>query len=341
MNHSLMMLLMIVQCVGIIGLFLVDTSNYPAEIIRWIVYITLFAIAVLILILHVHSRKRIRHMAIELKRAVNGNVKTRLLTDDEPLFADMVFSINQLIEQVEEVHVQSVKFQAARKSLLSNISHDIRTPLTSIIGYVDALKEDVAASEEEKRQYLEIISGKSSNLKHVIDEIFHMAKLDADEIPHQVEILDLAEVARELLIEFLPELQKHAIELNVRLPEESCLVLADQLSLLRIMRNIMKNAIQYGGEGKIIGIDMTESPSEYKLLIWDQGRGLSDEDLSHVFERMYRSDASRSQGGSGLGLAIAKALVERNGGSVWVESVPWKKTTFGFSIPKYNGTAAL
>ncbi|MBN6189387.1 HAMP domain-containing histidine kinase [Aneurinibacillus sp. BA2021] len=340
MRHSKLTFLMGLQCLVAAGLFLMDAANLAAKAARWGGYCLLFLTALTALLMHVRSRVRLERMVSELQRAAGGNVNTRLLAPVDPVLADMVFSINALIEQVEKVHIQSVKFQAARKRLLSSISHDIRTPLTSIIGYVDALREGVAVSEDEKRDYLKIISEKANGLKELIDEIFHMAKLDADEMPHKEEVLDLAEIARESLIEFLPELQKHAIELDVDLPEKSCDVLADRVSLLRIVRNILKNAIQYGKEGKKLGIAIEEGPDEYRLLIWDQGPGLSEEELGHVFERMYRSDASRtlSHGGSGLGLAIARALVERNGGSIWVESVPWKRTTFGFSVPRSSDT---
>lgn len=143
---------------------------------------------------------------------MNGNVKTRLFAKDDSLFNEVIFSVNELIEQLEKVQVQTIKSEMARKRLLSSISHDIRTPLTSIIGYIDALKDDVAVSEEEKREYLQIISRKSNGLKHLIDDIFNMAKLDADDMPLKPETLDFAEIARESLIECLPDLQKHGME---------------------------------------------------------------------------------------------------------------------------------
>jgi signal transduction histidine kinase len=277
-------------------------------------------------------------MAVELRRATKGNFRTRLLAKDDCLFDEVVFSINELIEELEKVQIQSVKSQTARKSLLSSISHDIRTPLTSIIGYIDALKDDIATSEDEKQEYLKILSKKAGSLKQLIDEIFDMAKLDADEIPMKEESLDLAEIVRESLIEFLHEIKNNRVELHISIPEKNCLVMADRLSLIRIIRNIIKNALEYGKDGQILGIELMEKANEYQLYIWDQGPGIPKEDLEFVFERMYQGDQSRTpfSKGSGLGLAIAKALVEKNQGKIWVESIPWTKTTFGFSIPRYN-----
>ncbi|MED0669985.1 HAMP domain-containing sensor histidine kinase [Aneurinibacillus aneurinilyticus] len=338
MNRDKSTFLIILQLLIITSLIIMDLINQPQGNYRGALFAVLFITTGILLFMRLQFMAKLKGMAIDLKRAIHGNFNTRLLADDDHILAEAIFSINELIEQLDKFQVQTIKSEAVRKSLLSNISHDIRTPLTSIIGYVDALKDDIAASEEEKQEYLAIISKKANSLKQLIDEIFHMAKLDADEVPLKEESLDFAEIARESLIEFLPVLKKYDIELKVRIPEENCLIMADRLSLLRIIRNIINNAVQYGQEGKILGIELTETAREYQLLVWDRGPGISKVNLSRVFERMYRSDQSRNplNGGSGLGLAIAKALVEKNRGRIWVESIPWEKTTFGFSIPKHN-----
>ena len=178
---------------------------------------------------------------------------------------------------------------------------------------------------------------KSNNLKHLVDEIFNMAKLDANEFPLKEEKLDFSEVTREVLTSFY--LKSQNIILNYKFLCQSLLVLSlHHLSLMRIIGNLMKNAIYYGKDGKIIGVELLETDAAYELLIWDKGPGIPKHDLQNVFERMYRSEQSRNSsfGGSGLGLSISKALVERNGGHIWVESIPWERTTFGFSIPKHN-----
>jgi signal transduction histidine kinase len=310
--------------------------NFNKDPFNWTLYIGLYGITTILLILNFKSRDRLKQMVSEVKRVSNGNLHTRLLANDDHLVNEVIFSINEMIEQLERVQIERLKSETARKTLLSSISHDIRTPLTSIIGYVDALKDDIATSEAEKRHYLHIISKKSSGLKHLIDELFHLAKLDADEITMKSELLDLAEIARETVIEFLPELKKAEIELKVRIPDQQCFILADRLSMVRVISNLLKNAIQHGKAGKLIGIELTETERNYQILIWDKGPGISDADLENVFERMYRGDQSRklSNGGSGLGLAIVKSLVEKNNGEIWVESSPWEKTMFVFAIPR-------
>ncbi|MBE7106999.1 HAMP domain-containing histidine kinase [Bacillus cereus] len=301
-------------------------------------FITLILITIYLFFSRIQFIQSRKSMATKLSRALKGNLQTRLFTNNDRSLHNIVFSINELIAELEKVQIEAKKSEESRKQLLSSISHDIRTPLTSIIGYIDALKDGVAASEIEKQEYLKILYMKSNNLKHLVDEIFNMAKLDANEFLLKEEELDFSEVTREVLIEFLPDLSKHNIELQVLIPESTCPIIADHLSLIRIIGNLMKNTIHYGKDGKMVGVELLETDTEYELLIWDKGPGIPKHDLQNVFERMYRSEQSRnpSYGGSGLGLSISKALVEKNGGHIWVDSIPWERTTFGFSIPKYT-----
>lgn len=239
------------------------------------VKMSLFIILILITIYLFFSRIQfIQHrkaMDTKLIRVLKGNLQTRLFTSNDHSLHNIVFSINELIAKLEQVQIEAKRSEESRKQLLSSISHDIRTPLTSIIGYIDALKDGVAVSEIEKQEYLKILYMKSNNLKHLVDEIFNMAKLDANEFPLKEEELDFSEVTREVLIEFLPELSKHNIELQVLIPESTCPIIADHLSLMRIMSNLMKNAIYYGKDGKIVGVELLETDREYELHIWDKG----------------------------------------------------------------------
>ncbi|MEN1939412.1 HAMP domain-containing sensor histidine kinase [Paenibacillus sp. 102] len=332
MKNDKILYLILSQLIIISMLLFVDRGHT----LRLTLFIVLIVITINLFFSRLHFMKNQETMVVKLRRAIKGNLHTRLYTNNDHSLDEVVFSINELITELEKVQVEAKKSQDARKQLLSSISHDIRTPLTSIIGYIDALKDDIAASEEEKLEYLEILSKKSNGLKQLVDEIFNMAKLDADEFPLKEEQLDFSEITRESLIEFLPEISKHDIKLQVNIPEDPCPIMADSLSLIRVIGNLIKNALYYGKPGKILGIELLETTNDYQLLIWDKGPGISKHDLENVFERMYRSEQSRnpSHGGSGLGLAIAKALVEKNGGQIWVESIPWERTTFGFSIPK-------
>ncbi len=336
MKNDKVIFLIILQFILLTGIFIIDINEHSGSVLKWFIYIILFLISTTFFNLRFRYLTQLKRMNLEIRRVVSGNLKTRLLTNHDKELNEFVFSINELVEQLEKNKIQSIKSEKARKEILSGISHDIRTPLTSIIGYVDALKDDVAASEAERKSYIEIIARKASGLKQLLDELFHMAKIDADEITLKEEQLDFAEITRETLIEFLPNLKTEGFELKTVIPDKKCIIAADRLSLHRIIGNLIKNVLEYGREGKILGVELTETPKDYQLIIWDQGPGITDEDMLHVFERMYRGDQSKNHlyRGSGLGLSIAKALVEKHHGKIWVESIPWERTAFGFSIPK-------
>lgn len=328
--------LLAVQLILAAGLTILHLNG---EASVWLWRILLAALAgttVLLILSECRFRKGLAHLTDELRRAADGNWRMRLLSKEDPVWNEMIFTVNGLIDRLESVQIEAVRSQTARKRLLSGISHDIRTPLTSIIGYVDAMKDDLAATGEEKREYLDILSRKSNGLKELIGDMFTMAKLDADEMPLKEEALDWAEMAREALIVFLPGLEREQIRLEVRFPEDPCIIHADRLSLMRIMGNILKNAVRYGNEGKVLGVELAETARAYELVIRDRGPGITQAELAHVFERSFRGDQARGShsGGSGLGLAIAKALAEKNGGTVRVESIPWDKTEFTLSFPK-------
>ncbi|GIP22073.1 cell wall metabolism sensor histidine kinase WalK [Paenibacillus sp. J22TS3] len=337
MKKDLMVYLLLLQGGGLLAIllfFFLDPSIMSPFAVG-VLSAVLLGITLILLVNRCRLSTRLERMQADLRRAAQGSLNARLLTNGEPLLDELVFAINGLITQLADQQIYTVRSEAQRKRLLTNISHDIRTPLTSIIGYIDALKDQIPASEEERQEYVQVISRKAGALKELIDEIFHMAKLDADEVPLKPELIDLAELAREAVIEFLPELRQLHVELEASIPEEACVIYADTLSMQRVIRNLIKNALQYGMSGGVLGVTLTAAPQEIRLCIWDRGPGISPEDLPHLFERLYRVDRSRTRvsGGSGLGLSIAKALVEKNGGQIALESEPGRMTAVHLSFP--------
>lgn len=275
-----------------------------------------------------------RDAVLNIRRAVNGNTRVRLLAKGEEDWNELIFTVNDLISSLEKLRITAFRSETARKQLLSNLSHDVRTPLTSIIGYIDALKDGVAANDREREEYLDILSAKSADLKDMVDEMFTMAKLDADELSLQEEELDLAELTRETLIGFLPELTTLEIVPEFLIPEDSCPIRADRNHIQRIIGNLVRNAVHYGGEGGLLGVELKQSGPVYRLKVWDKGPGIPGAELERVFDRTYRGErtGNRTQG-SGLGLAIVKALAERSGGQVEASSLPWAETAFTITLP--------
>ncbi|MFZ5969850.1 MAG: sensor histidine kinase [Bacillota bacterium] len=282
------------------------------------------------------TRQSVQEITEDIEKILEGNVNTRVFITGNQDLSYLASLLNKLAGTLQKVEIDYKTSEESRKILLSNISHDLRTPLTSIIGYIDALRDGIADSKEEQDEYLEILHIKAARLKYQVDNIFYMAKLDADDIPMSPEIINLSEVLRECIIDFMPEIQNQRIELTIDIQEDNARVYGDRLSLLRIINNLLGNCLAHGKDGKVIGIELLSAPKAYQVSIWDKGPGIHPQHIPYIFNRLYTADRARrsSKSGSGLGLAIVKKLLERHKGQIWVESVPFEKTSFTFTIPK-------
>lgn len=188
--------------------------------------ITLILITMYLFFSRIQFIQHRKSIDTKLSRVLKGNLQAMIVH-----YIISFFSINELIAELEKVRIEAKKSEESRKKLLSSISHDIRTPLTSIIGYIDALKDEVAASEIEKQEYLKILYMKSNNLKHLVDEIFNMAKLDANEFPLKEEELDFSEVTREVSLDTLRKANRKYIEFQVNNDSKATILLENQFQI--------------------------------------------------------------------------------------------------------------
>jgi signal transduction histidine kinase len=264
-----------------------------------------------------------------------GNFASRIRSPGSSDIDELAVGINRLAELLELVRAESVRSESARKRLLSDISHDIRTPLTSIIGYVGALRDDIADTGAERDEYVAILEAKSRALKDMVEDIFQLAKLDADEIPMNLERLDLASLVREVLVDFLPEFRAAGIDLVAEIPDAALFVFADRMSCERIVRNLVQNAICHGAGGAYVRVSVAERGATRNdpvvLSVADRGHGIASEDIPRVFTRLFRRESARTgavggSGGSGLGLAIVQSLARKNGADVSVTSGPVERS---------------
>lgn len=285
----------------------------------------------------VRERRDRRHLNsivkfLRQKRSPNE----RYFIDENSHNKALVMEINRLIETLQETQIQASNTEVARKKLLSNISHDIRTPLTSIIGYIDALKDGIIESEGERQEYLEILADKSERLKNLIDDIFQLAKLDANDLPMRIEKLDLNEVVRECLIDFIPLFHSKKMELINEIAEEEVMIYGDYISLKRILENILKNSIAHGQSGKFIRVKTFDNGRFYRCTIADRGPGIDAESQKYIFDRLFKGSDTRDKRyeSSGLGLSIAKQLTVRMKGQIGVYTSGENETCFYIDLPK-------
>ena len=245
--------------------------------------------------------------------------------------------LNMLMDRFQSTLEEKQKLESTHKQLISNISHDIRTPLTSLLGFVEVLQNSNTLSSEEQKDYLDIIHSKGLSLYKMIQDFFELSKLEAEDTEILMEKVDLADKAREVLAAFYQDFVMNGITPEIKLPECAVYVQGNSSGLERVLQNLLSNALKYGKDGGVIGVTLREEADRVWMDIWDKGKGIPENDLPLLFNRLYTVEASRNEKmrGSGLGLAIAKQLVEKQNGEITASSAPGINTTFSFYLKKF------
>lgn len=299
------------------------------------IWVLLFII-ILLCILLFNEKRKIRIISLKLKDILNSDSKERikirnLSTDNKQL----VKYINNLIDKYQSVSVDNNRYKEKHKQMISDISHDIRTPLTAIMGYIDLLMDNTL-DEGKKQEYISIIYERGTALKNLIEEFFQMAKLECNDVEMKIEKVNISEVIRQNIITFMKEINEREIVPEINIGDTEVFVLADKNALHRIITNLISNSLKYGYEGKVIGIELKVHKECVKMVIWDRGKGIEKSEIPYIFDRLYTEEKSRNRKhhGSGLGLTIVKKLVEDMDGGIAVDSVPYDKTSFIVTLPK-------
>ncbi len=224
-------------------------------------------------------------------------------------------TFDEMTSKIVENYEEMKRFYQDRQELLKNISHDFRTPLTSILGYSVSLDEGVYESEAEQREYYKIIRKKAEYMSALFEEMMELTRLGNDTYVLRKDNFDFAELIRSIIIEYIPQLERAGFVIDTDLPE-SLNVLADRERLSRVVRNLIDNVIKHASQGKYIGFSLSSEGSFTILKVKDRGAGIDDGDKPRVFDRFFRVSKS---GGMGLGLTIARDIIEKHGGSIRIE----------------------
>ncbi len=301
------------------------------------IYALIFLLCGIVLFLLIRQylvARSLREAAAILDDILLGN-KSRVchVSGNSKEVLELVSRINLLIMEYRRAAEDQKRNELLIKQFVSDISHDIRTPLTSILGYIDELAGNRSISEEDRNRYIEIIAAKGRTLHKFIDDMFEYVKLEADNTAVRLTKQNLSELVREMLCFMYQDLVNEGFTAEVEMPENDMLVLGDETSINRILQNLLSNVLRYGKPGSF-GITMREEPDRVWVDIWNEGSGISQDELKYIFSRLYISQ-DRSRGGSGFGLAIAKRLVQNMNGEIGVHSEPDGKTTFSFYLKKY------
>ena len=253
-------------------------------------------------------------------------------TDNKALM-ELLAQINRLLEERKKIKADFRHSENSLKKMLSNISHDIKTPMTVILGYLEILKMD---SMKENEMLLKV-EQKTQQVMDLINQFFTLAKLEAGDTDIEISKIDICESCRESVLDFYEILTQKEFQVEAEIPEEPVFVQGNKDALRRILFNIISNAVRYGSDGKYMGIFFRSDDKYVYVDVEDRGKGIDKAFAQNVFERLFTMEDSRNREiqGNGLGLTIAQNLARQMGGEIILDSEPNMKTTFTVKLHKF------
>ena len=252
---------------------------------------------------------------------------------DNKVLMDLAAQINRLLENQRKVKVDFRRSEIASKKMLSNISHDIKTPMTVILGYLEIMRLNGSGENE---MLLEV-EQKARRVMELINQFFTLAKLEAGDTDIEISKIDVCEVCRENVLDFYELLTQKEFRVEVDIPEEAVFVRGNKDALQRILFNLISNVVRYGTDGKYMGIFLRSDKKYIYIDVVDKGKGIDKAFAQNVFERLFTMEDSRNREiqGNGLGLTIAQNLAHQLGGEIILDSEPNVKTTFTVKLGRF------
>lgn len=316
------------------------SQSYLPAILIILVLILIFTNGLLSYFVSRSFIKPIKLLQKSTEQIQQGDLTFELKTNRKDEIGELMTDFEEMRRKLQESIERQIQYENDRKLLLSNISHDLKTPISSIKGYIEGINDGIANTEEKRNKYLHTIYKRADDMDAMINELFLYSTLDMNQAPFHFSKLDLVRYVSDYLDELQIDLEKKGIELLFNPGEASSLfVQADREKITRVIDNIIQNSIKYlDKDHSMISLSILEREQDVLLKIEDNGRGISEDDIPHIFETFYRADASRNKhtGGTGLGLAIAKQIIEGHEGQIWSESQLGKGTMICFTLPLKN-----
>lgn len=282
-----------------------------------------------------YRQMQLRHVIAELHYIASGHFEHRIPFKLTGQMQRVVESVNSLVDSTISAMEEERRIERSKDELITNVSHDIRTPLTSIIGYLGLIENKRYTSEDELLQYTHTAFLKANQMKSLVDDLFEYTKVRQEGVTLQVRQLDLGAMLEQIAASYELEANKKGMQIKVEITDAPLVMEADADKLARVFNNLVSNALKYGAGGKHIYLKAKRVTSkELKVVIANDGEQIPEKSLNQIFDRFYRAESSRSRetGGSGLGLAIAQGIVELHNGYIYVTS-DQKLTQFVMHFP--------
>ncbi|PGO32687.1 sensor histidine kinase [Bacillus cereus] len=280
--------------------------------------------------------KRLSEINKNLKEISNGNLKIHIPISKNDEIDELATNVNRMAKSLKESIENEKKSQEMKNEMISNISHDLRTPVTSLIGYVDLLGNQLHSNREECEQYVSILKRKSYELKNQVDDLLEYCQINYREIELHKSVANMKAFIEQIMIDFVPQLDDADMSFCIN-GDKELHVEMDVALMVRLFENVISNSIMYGKDGKQILIQISKRDMNVEIEIKNFGQCIPNENLPYVFEKFYRGEKSRSShtGGKGMGLAIARSIAELHKGDITVRSND-KETVFTIVLSQYK-----
>lgn len=322
----------------IFGDLIVQMKDQSLLEVNPFVYIFLLLLAIVAIIWRLIRRYRsfeMKHIISELKYIAKGHFEHRIPSSSDADLQEFIDSIHTLVDSTVEAMEEERRVEQTKDELITNVSHDIRTPLTSIIGYLELVTEERYTSFEQAQSYVETAYKKAEQMRVLVNDLFEYTSVHQADAPLNVVPFDMVQLIEQLAIDFLIEAEEKGMTIEIISSEDKLFMQGDAEKLVRVFSNLLSNALKYGLDGKKIVIEIRPlKVDSVQIIVRNDGQKIPEEAMGQLFERFYRAESSRSQeiASTGLGLAIAKSIVELHAGSITATTTTdW--TTFTIELP--------
>ena len=281
----------------------------------------------------------INELNIAMRKIKEGNFDYVLETDAKGEIGDLYRNYEDMRLRLKETTEENRQSERQNRELVSNISHDLKTPITAIKGYVEGIMDGVAVTPEKMDKYIKTIYNKANDMERLINELTYYSGIDNNRIPYNFHRINVSDYFGDCVEEVGLDLEQRNIELNYsNLAKPDTMVIADPEQMKKVINNIISNSVKYMDKPHgVIDIRILDETDSVRIEIEDNGKGIAQKDLPKIFERFYRTDASRNsaQGGSGIGLSIVRKIIEDHGGYIWATGKEGEGTCIHFVLRKY------
>lgn len=307
------------------------------EIVRNVSLIVNF-IQLLIIVFFVIKKNRIEKSVEDISYTLkhifmyDTNEKVMMFSENRYII-DLMKNINCILDKHQKEKANYKRMEFLSKRMLSNISHDLKTPLTVILGYLEVL----ILSDFSEKDIVIKINKKTLEVIELINKFFTLSKIESGDIYLDIEKINLSELCKRVIVDFYEILTKKNFVVDIEIPEKDIIVKGNNDAIIRILDNLISNVIKYADDGKYISIKLYDDCKDAFVEVKDKGKGIDKENIINVFERLYTVDDSRNINfsGNGLGLAIAKNLAKKQNGSLELRSIPYVETVFTLKLPLF------